>query len=60
LRVELDKLLEYKITHPGVTQWNDRDKEGALLQAILDLIITEENPREGRKSWGEHYAQHKQ
>ena len=41
LRAELDKLLSYKITHPGVTNWNQKDKEGALLHAITDLIITE-------------------
>ena len=41
--MELDKLLEYKITHPGVTDWNPRDKEGALMRAITDLITTEEH-----------------
>ena len=40
--MELDRLLEHKIRHPGITDWNCRDKEGALMHAILDLITTEE------------------
>ncbi|CAG0879878.1 unnamed protein product [Darwinula stevensoni] len=40
LRGELDKLLEYKISHPGVTQWDPETKEGAILRAIVELITT--------------------
>ena len=42
LRAELDKLLEYKITHPGPTNWSESSKEGALMRAIIDLISREE------------------
>ena len=42
LREELDKLLEEKITNPGVTNWNANSKEGALLTAIINLVTTEE------------------
>ena len=41
LRIELDKLLEYKITHPGPTVSDPKTKEGALLRAIIDLLETE-------------------
>ncbi|KAG7169810.1 ATP-dependent DNA/RNA helicase DHX36-like 1 [Homarus americanus] len=41
LRNELDRLLEYKISHPGMTQWGRSNKEGALLQTIVDLITSE-------------------
>ncbi|CAH1775187.1 unnamed protein product [Owenia fusiformis] len=41
LRYEFDALLEYKITHPCVTDWNPRSKEGALMRAIISLITTE-------------------
>lgn len=41
LRNELDQLLEYKISHPGITQWNKSTKEGALLNTIVDLISSE-------------------
>ena len=39
--MELDKLLAYKITHPSATNWNPKDKEGALMNAILDLFRSE-------------------
>ena len=39
----MDKLLEYKITHPGVTNWNPREKEGALMTAMLELLTTEDH-----------------
>ena len=35
-------MLEYKISHPGITSWNKNEKEGALMHAIRDLITTEE------------------
>ncbi|KAK2193777.1 hypothetical protein NP493_5g02083 [Ridgeia piscesae] len=42
LRIELDRLLAYKVTHPGASCWQPQDKEGVLLQAIIDLITTED------------------
>ncbi len=51
LRDELDKLLEYKITHPGVTSWNPNNKEGALMNAILDLITTEDHTPPTQESY---------
>lgn len=41
LRSELDRLLEYKISHPGMTKWDKSSKEGALLHTIVDLISSE-------------------
>lgn len=41
LRQELDNLLEYKISHPSVTQWDTNTNEGKLLQAIVDLLTNE-------------------
>ncbi|XP_013390107.2 ATP-dependent RNA helicase DHX36-like isoform X2 [Lingula anatina] len=41
LRRELDKLLEEKITRPGLTQWDGNTKEGAIMQAITDLLTKE-------------------
>ena len=42
LRTELDKLLEYKIMHPGPTNWDESSKEGALMRAITSLMSREE------------------
>ncbi|KAH9510375.1 ATP-dependent DNA/RNA helicase dhx36 [Bulinus truncatus] len=42
LRCELDKLLSNKITHPGPTVWDNADSEGAIMNAIIDLIAGEE------------------
>ncbi|XP_076451266.1 ATP-dependent DNA/RNA helicase DHX36-like [Babylonia areolata] len=42
LRQQLDRLLEEKIVRPGVTNWNESEKEGALMRAIAELISTEE------------------
>ena len=42
LRYELNKLLEHKITHPGITSWDKKGKEGALMHAIVDLLMGEE------------------
>jgi len=39
LRMELDKILEMKISSPGPTQWDGR--EGQVLQAIVGLLETE-------------------
>ncbi|KAK8400341.1 hypothetical protein O3P69_003203 [Scylla paramamosain] len=41
LRNELDQLLEYKISHPGITRWDRNSKEGMLLHTIVDLISSE-------------------
>ncbi|KAK4309183.1 hypothetical protein Pmani_019168 [Petrolisthes manimaculis] len=43
LRKELDHLLEYKISHPGMTRWDKSSKEGALLHTIVDLISSEKH-----------------
>ncbi|XP_022251673.1 ATP-dependent RNA helicase DHX36-like [Limulus polyphemus] len=42
LREELDKLLQHKANHPGVTCWDPSTKEGALLKAIVELITSED------------------
>lgn len=42
LRIELDKLLEHKISHPGATSWEESSKEGALMNAIINLVSREE------------------
>ncbi|XP_014670430.1 PREDICTED: ATP-dependent RNA helicase DHX36-like [Priapulus caudatus] len=41
LRRELDNILEYRITHPGITDWTSTTTEGAVLRAIVDLLTTE-------------------
>ncbi|KAG0721051.1 ATP-dependent RNA helicase DHX36 [Chionoecetes opilio] len=41
LRNELDQLLEFKISHPGITRWDRNSKEGILLHTIVDLISSE-------------------
>ena len=41
LRRSLDELLEYKISNPGVTNWNDSKREGAILKTIINLLSTE-------------------
>ncbi|XP_071964340.1 ATP-dependent DNA/RNA helicase DHX36-like [Antedon mediterranea] len=38
LRKELDKLLEKKITCPGLTNWSNTVKEGKIMNAIVDLL----------------------
>ena len=42
LRQELDRLLRQKINKPGMIQWGQDCKEGRIMQAIIDLITTEE------------------
>ena len=42
LRGQLDKILEHKTRNPGVTDWGKNTKEGAVMEAILELITTEE------------------
>ncbi|CAB3376910.1 Hypothetical predicted protein [Cloeon dipterum] len=42
LRRRLDSLLEYKITHPHTTDWNSNLAEKSLIQAIVELISTED------------------
>ena len=42
LRSHLDELMEYKISHPGVSDWSGRgSREGALLRAIVELLTSE-------------------
>ncbi|XP_046674057.1 ATP-dependent DNA/RNA helicase DHX36-like isoform X2 [Homalodisca vitripennis] len=42
LRQRLDQLLEYKVAHPGVTDWDQSSDEGKLLRAIAELISHED------------------
>uniref|UniRef100_A0A1B6MDH7 Uncharacterized protein n=1 Tax=Graphocephala atropunctata TaxID=36148 RepID=A0A1B6MDH7_9HEMI len=42
LRQRLDQLLEYKVAHPGVTDWDSSSDEGKLLRAIAELISHED------------------
>ncbi|XP_022089180.1 ATP-dependent RNA helicase DHX36-like isoform X2 [Acanthaster planci] len=46
LRCELDKLLQQKISQPGMTCWRQDTKEGRIMQAIIDLITTQEDSRQ--------------
>ena len=41
LRKSLDELLEYKVSHPGQSNWSSSSKEGALLRAITELLTAE-------------------
>lgn len=41
LRRELDKVLEYKVSNPGVTDWETTGREGAVLTAIIELLSCE-------------------
>ncbi|XP_014241790.1 ATP-dependent RNA helicase DHX36-like [Cimex lectularius] len=41
LRAWLDWLLEYKLSHPGVTNWSTSNDEHYILSAITELITTE-------------------
>ncbi|MCL4126913.1 UNVERIFIED_CONTAM: hypothetical protein GTU68_057752, partial [Idotea baltica] len=43
LRKELDELLEYKISHPGTTDWSE-SKEGKLLSLIVQILSKEREP----------------
>ncbi|XP_054266470.1 ATP-dependent DNA/RNA helicase DHX36-like isoform X2 [Macrosteles quadrilineatus] len=42
LRQRLDQLLEHKVAHPGVTNWEADSDEGKLLRAIAELISHED------------------
>lgn len=44
LRREFDLLMERKITNPCATNWYRRTQEGALMRAILDLLVTDDSP----------------
>ncbi|XP_022089221.1 ATP-dependent RNA helicase DHX36-like [Acanthaster planci] len=46
LRFELDKLLQQKISQPGMTCWRQDTKEGRIMMAIIDLITTQEDSRQ--------------
>jgi len=41
-RTELDNLLEYRISHPGVTEWGGDGREGRLLRGIVEFLTSEE------------------
>ncbi|XP_073991032.1 ATP-dependent RNA helicase Rhau [Rhodnius prolixus] len=41
LRAWLDWLLEYKVSHPGVTDWESNSDDCLILRAIIELISTE-------------------
>lgn len=57
LRTELDQLLEYKISHPGITRWDKKCKEGALLNTIVDLISSEQST--GQDTYDGYYGSDK-
>ena len=38
LRRALDELLEFKVSNPGVTDWDTSRREGAILDAITNLL----------------------
>ena len=38
LRRALDELLEFKVSNPGVTDWDTSKREGAILDAITNLL----------------------
>ncbi|CAH0382485.1 unnamed protein product [Bemisia tabaci] len=42
LKLRLDMLLEYKSSHPGVTDWTQNSNEGAILRAITCLLTSED------------------
>ncbi|XP_033763100.1 ATP-dependent DNA/RNA helicase DHX36-like [Pecten maximus] len=42
LRLQLDRILEEKIKHPGPTNWSKSSREGAIMSAITELLTTEE------------------
>ncbi|XP_071450154.1 ATP-dependent DNA/RNA helicase DHX36-like [Hetaerina americana] len=42
LRKWLDNLLEEKITHPGITNWDSNSEEGKVLRSIVELITSED------------------
>ncbi|XP_046400420.1 ATP-dependent DNA/RNA helicase DHX36-like [Ischnura elegans] len=49
LRQWLDNLLEEKITHPGVTNWDSNSEEGKVLRSIVDLITSEDKTCQKRR-----------
>ena len=44
LKLELDKILESKISSPGVTKWNQT--EGEVLKCIIKLLTSKVKMRE--------------
>ena len=46
----MESLLEYKITHPGVTNWRADSREGKIMTAIVDLF-TMEGQRQQEQNW---------
>ncbi|KAL3861035.1 hypothetical protein ACJMK2_007126, partial [Sinanodonta woodiana] len=53
----LDKLLEDKISKPGITNWDPKSKEGALLRAIHHLVTTEDLQYQSRGNVQGHHQQ---
>ena len=53
LRSHLDELLEHKISYPGVSDWSSDCREGALLQAIVELLSSEVQGVEFEQGEGE-------
>lgn len=43
LRKRMTMFLEYKISHPDITDLKSDSKESALIRAVIDLIISEES-----------------
>ncbi|KAJ8680609.1 hypothetical protein QAD02_016396 [Eretmocerus hayati] len=53
LHEKLDSLLEYKISHPGTTDW--RASEGNILSAIIELVVSEDDQRLRGGVESDHY-----
>ncbi|KAK3104587.1 hypothetical protein FSP39_005663 [Pinctada imbricata] len=56
LRKQLDRLLEDKITRPGVTNWDPKSKEGAVLKAIIDVITQEDFDQDDDSDWNNYHG----
>ncbi len=56
----MERLLEYKITHPGVTEWQHHhhsSREGKIMTAIVDLL-TMDGQRQQEQNWRESASYH--
>ncbi|KAJ8977681.1 hypothetical protein NQ317_018886 [Molorchus minor] len=42
LRDRMNWFFEYKITHPGIIDWEERSEHISILRAIMELISNEE------------------
>ncbi|XP_072015621.1 LOW QUALITY PROTEIN: ATP-dependent DNA/RNA helicase DHX36-like [Amphiura filiformis] len=52
LRHQMEQLLEHKITHPGITNWQHNSREGKIMTAIVDLF-TMDGQRQQEQNWRE-------